>query len=201
VVRPVSDALVDWGVNLDLSHRPNRTARRATLRKGVTERIAQLPAKTNRMEVAQARAHWNILRMLRIKLRLSCQGYRDLMAITRTMRRELLMFEDRRVIVGTTGPMFAAPKVSRHDSRLDDQLAVEVGRQRCQSHLELRSAYSRSAIFLTELASKLKIRVPDTLQFSSILQFLRFWRLGKSISCVFSTRLNIRLPRLHHSFV
>ena len=61
------------------------------------------------------------------------------------------------MIVHNSGQMFAAPKVSRHDSRLDDQLAVEVGTATRQSHLELRSAYSRSAIFLTELASKLKI--------------------------------------------
>lgn len=61
------------------------------------------------------------------------------------------------MIVHNSGQMFAAPKVSRHDSRRDDQLAVEVGTATRQSHLELRSAYSRSAIFLTELASKLKI--------------------------------------------
>ncbi len=68
-------------------------------------------------------AHLNILRIAyAIKLRLSCQGYRDLMAITRTMRRELLMLRIEVVIVHNSGQMFAAPKVSRHDSRLDDQL-------------------------------------------------------------------------------
>src|SRR6266403_5368334 len=48
VIRPVSDALVDWARTWISEHSPNRTARRATLRKAVIERIAQLPAKRTR---------------------------------------------------------------------------------------------------------------------------------------------------------